>query len=290
MGFHCATMAEGKLLITGLSLLPKGLLSRIVGALVAIPIPRFARRFVIGTFARAFGADPNEADKPLIDYGSIAKFFIRHLKDGARPVDATAHALVSPADGRLLLAGTVMSGTAMQIKGKPYRVDELLPGGDEAARLSQGTFTTVYLSPKDYHRVHSPVTGRITGYLWVPGTLWPVNAAGVSHIDRLFCRNERLVTFIETDSFGLVAVAMVGATNVGKMTVGHAPDVVTNSGRREIRRVVYDEQVSIERGDELGVFHMGSTVVLITERSNLECTVEPESALKMGELLLRRID
>ncbi len=280
-------MADGKLLITTLSLLPKGLLSRLVGALVALPLPRFARNFIIGTFARRFGADVGEADRPIIEYGSIGKFFIRHLKDGARPIDATADALTSPADGAILLSGAIEAGSALQIKGKPYAVSELLAGGDEADRLADGTFCTVYLSPKDYHRVHSPVTGNITGYLWVPGALWPVNAAGVAHVDRLFCRNERLATFIETESHGLVVAVMVGATNVGKMTISHAPDVVTNTSQRDIRRVRYDHDVPIQRGDELGVFHMGSTVVLLTQRSGLHCVIEPESPVKMGELLLR---
>lgn len=280
-------MSDGRLLIRALSLLPKGLLSRFVGALVALPLPRFARRFVIGTFARRFGADPSEADRDLVEYGSIAKFFIRHLKSGARPIDATADALVSPADGALLLAGPIDAGTALQIKGKPYAVSDLLVRADEAERLADGTFATVYLSPKDYHRVHSPVTGEITGYLWVPGALWPVNSAGVTHVDRLFCRNERLLTFIETEAHGLVVAAMVGATNVGKMTVSHAPDVVTNTRQRKIRRVRYDTPVPIERGEELGVFHMGSTVVLLVERAGLSCVIEPNDPVKMGQLLLR---
>ena len=279
-------MADGRLLIRALSLIPKGLLSRLVGALVAIPLPRFARELVIGAFARRFGVDPSQAEKPLIEYGSIAKFFIRHLKDGARPIDPTGDVITSPADGAILLSGPIQAGAALQIKGKPYRVRELLAGGDEAERLADGTFCTVYLSPKDYHRVHSPVTGSITGYLWVPGALWPVNSAGVSHVDRLFCRNERLITFIETESHGLVVVAMVGATNVGKMTVSHAPDVVTNTSQRDIRRVRYDQQVPIQRGDELGVFHMGSTVVLLSERAGLHCVIEAGRPVKMGELLL----
>ena len=201
-------------------------------------------------------------------------------------MDASPNALVSPADGRLLLAGVIEAGSALQIKGKPYRVEELLAGGEEFSRFDRGTFATVYLSPKDYHRVHSPVAGRLTGYVWIPGALWPVNEAGVTYVDRLFCRNERVAMLIETDDHGLVAVVMVGATNVGCMTLTHAPDVRTNTFQRKIRRVQYEEPVTIERGGELGIFHMGSTVVLLTERGDLECAVDTHAPLQMGQLLL----
>jgi len=274
-------------LIAGLTLLPKGLLSRLTGRLVALPLPRFLRETVIGGFARAFGADPSEAEGQLVDYRSIAEFFIRRLKSGARVVDSTAGALVSPADGRLLLAGSIESGRALQIKGKPYRVEELLSGAEQAGRLEGGTFATVYLSPKDYHRVHSPVAGRLTGYVWIPGALWPVNEAGVTYVDRLFCRNERVVMWIDSDDHGLVAVVMVGATKVGCMTLTHAPTVRTNTFQRKIRRVQYDEPVTIERGGELGIFHMGSTVVLLAERPGLECVVDTHAALRMGQIMLQ---
>ncbi len=279
-------MIRGRLLIAGLTLLPKGLLSRLTGRLVALPLPQFLRRGIIGAFARAFGADPTQAERDLAEYRSIADFFIRRLKSGARVVDASPNALVSPADGRLLLAGVIEAGSALQIKGKPYRVEELLAGGEEFSRFDRGTFATVYLSPKDYHRVHSPVAGRLTGYVWIPGALWPVNEAGVTYVDRLFCRNERVAMLIETDDHGLVAVVMVGATNVGCMTLTHAPDVRTNTFQRKIRRVQYEEPVTIERGGELGIFHMGSTVVLLTERGDLECAVDTHAPLQMGQLLL----
>ena len=145
-------MIRGRLLIAGLTLLPKGLLSRLTGRLVALPLPQFLRRGIIGAFARAFGADPTQAERDLAEYRSIADFFIRRLKSGARVVDASPNALVSPADGRLLLAGVIEAGSALQIKGKPD--DPFRPKVKVAVamRLFKAAFKSVValaLAPED---------------------------------------------------------------------------------------------------------------------------------------------
>ena len=132
-----------------------------------------------------------------------------------------------------------------------------------------------------------PQAGSVSGYLHVPGTLWPVNAAGVAHVDRLFCVNERLVTFLETEEWGLVAVALVGATAVGRMTAAY-DDVVTNCGcSPDPQRVTYDEPRPLARGAELGTFHLGSTVVVLVSRPGLVPATELGAPIRMGEALLR---
>ena len=277
--------SNNRFLIASLRLLPKNLYSRFIGFLAHLPLPRFARNLLIGTYARHFGCPVEDAERPMLEYGSLADFFTRHLKDGLRPVDPTPGIVTSPSDGRVLACGTIQAGRALQAKGRDYGVDELLGGHPWAERFEGGSFATVYLSPRDYHRVHTPATGRILGYVHVPGTLWPVNDAGVSHVDRLFCRNERLVTLLETDDLGPMAVIMIGATVVGRISVRY-DDIVTNRiGRRASRRS-YEPSKPIKRGDELGTFHMGSCVVLLVGRGGLGSALETGSAIKMGEPLL----
>ena len=164
---------------------------------------------------------------------------------------------------------------------------ELLADDPVAEPLSRGSYATVYLSPRDYHRVHCPVDGVVTGYLHVPGTLWPVNAAGVAHVDRLFCRNERLVTLLDSETHGPVAVVMVGATAVGRITAAYDDAICTNAGGGTLSRVRYDQPRPLARGAELGTFHLGSTVVVLCGRAGLVPAVEGHSPVRMGEPLLR---
>ena len=281
-------MADGKALITSLRLVPKNLWSRFVGAAARTPLPRGLRQTVLGGFARRYDIDVDEATLPLEDYSSLADFFVRHLKDDARPLCGDPEAVLSPADGHVLHGGALQAGRALQAKGRDYSVRELLADDPLAAELEGGSYATVYLSPRDYHRVHCPVEGHVTGHLHVPGTLWPVNAAGVAHVDRLFCCNERLVTFLDTEAWGPVAVILVGATAVGRITAAYDDRICTNRGGcRAPKRVTYDEPRPLARGGQLGVFHLGSTVVLLVSRPGLAPVPEHGAPVRMGEALLR---
>jgi phosphatidylserine decarboxylase len=239
-------------------------------------------------FARAVGVDLDEAELELREYPTLGDFFARRLRRDARRIDPAPEAIIAPCDGILAALGHATDGTLVQAKGKSYRLDQLVADDDLATQLRGGAYATVYLSPRDYHRVHSPVTGRVVGYDYVPGSLWPVNPRIANRRDNLLARNERVVIRIET-ARGPVAVVMVGAIGVGNIRLTHAAqDSVTwlRSKPGELRRVELD--TPIERGDELGAFRLGSTVVMVFAPSvTRELEGEVGAPVRFGERLGR---
>jgi phosphatidylserine decarboxylase len=224
---------------------------------------------VLGTFARSVGIDVGEAEHPLGAYRSVNAFFVRRLKAGARTFPEDARTLASPVDGVVGAFGTVRSGRAIQAKGRDYSVAELL--GDEAAAgaMEGGIFITVYLSPRHYHRIHTPVPGAIVEARHVPGRLFPVNRPAVQGVDRLFVVNERLVVMMDT-AVGAVAVVAVGAYNVGRISAafdaswgGRDGASITNRGAPPPPHRRYDPPETAEAGAEIMAFHLGSTIVLL---------------------------
>ncbi len=281
------TKASDRLVIGALGLVPQNLLSRAVGRAAHARLPRPLAQASIRAFARAYGIDLGEAERPVGEYDSIGDFFVRKLRSGARPVDRRPGLAVSPADGRLFNGGRLQDGRLIQAKGRRYRVEDLLRNSREAERFRGGSWLTVYLSPRDYHRVHHPVEGTVTGARYVPGHLWPVNAAGVGQIDDLFCVNERLITYLDSP-IGPVAVVMVGATSVGHITVAYDAEVETNRGAVGALRT-YEPAIRVARGDELGIFHLGSTAVVLF--GDPDVRIEPFEAhqpVRMGEVVARK--
>ena len=273
----------GRLLIVLLSVLPKHALSHGAGWLATRPIPRRWRGSVHRGFSRIFGAEPAEAALPLEDYRTVNAFFTRTLKPGLRPV--VTDAMVSPVDATVGAYGNVQSDTLVQAKGHDYSLAALLGSRELADEFEGGTYTTLYLSPKDYHRIHVPLTGRITEATYIPGDLWPVNVAAVTHVADLFARNERIVLQLEGERGGRLAIVPVGATMVG-MTRLAFDDLHTNARRREIRHRRYDPPVAVEAGGPLGHFEFGSTVVLVCSRE--AGTIDPlvlGSTVRVGERL-----
>ena len=252
-------------------------LSRAVRRLARVRSP-----FAVRRFAARYGIDTGEAEKPLDQYGSVFELFTRRLKSGARPLDPAPQVLLCPADGTLAVCGPIRGGTLVQAKGRGYALADLLANLDLAARFEGGSYATVYLSPRDYHRVHAPATGEVTGCTYVPGTLFPVNPFAAEHIDGLFARNERLITRLDTEIFGEIVVVMVGATCVGHITVAYDDAVVTNVGRRTIIGRRYAPPRPIERGAELGVFEMGSTVILVVSPNVKLVDRDPSCAVRVG--------
>jgi len=256
-------MAE--LAYTLLRLLPKNTLSRALGAACRIPAPKPVLRAAIRQFVERYQVDVSEADRPLDDYPTFTEFFTRRLKAGARPIAPGDSLPVSPVDGTVGEVGQIDEGRLLQAKGRSYTLAELLggPQADEDARqFLGGAFVTIYLAPFNYHRIHTPLGGAITGYSSVPGQLWPVNAIGVRNVEKLFCVNERLTTFLDTPR-GACAVVAVGATCVGRIRAVY-DDVVTNARRtRKAARENYQQPIPVEKGGELAIFEMGSTVVLL---------------------------
>jgi phosphatidylserine decarboxylase len=258
--------------------LPRVRISRAVGRLCERELPRQVSGALFGAYCRAYGVNLAEAEPNPQGYASFDAFFTRSLRQGAR--DVSGDALVSPADGRLSAAGRVDAGARLFIKGQPYEVSELTGEVEDAARYSGGEFAVVYLAPGDYHRVHSPVAGRISLARKIEGDLYPVNGIGELHVPQLFVRNSRVVIPIQTDGLGRVTLVMVGAVIVGRITVTglEYPDVPPGVHGFSPPRVV-------ERGDEVGIFHLGSTVVLLLEPG--VSVARPLGKIRYGDSLLK---
>ncbi|MEI6806136.1 MAG: archaetidylserine decarboxylase [Myxococcaceae bacterium] len=237
-------------------LLPKNSISRLMGKLAALRLPLFFREPFLKAFGNFFGVDFSEIANPLSSFESLQDFFIRRLKPGLRPVDSAN--IISPCDGAFGQCGQIQAGQLLQIKGRNYQLADLL--GEAAPEFENGYFTTIYLSPKDYHRFHMPISAPILKARYLPGYLWPVNAWAVKNIDQLFCVNERIVCWLGEEAI-LVAV---GATMVGKVKLAFDPELTTNiKGSKNILK--YYETRIFQKGEELGYFEFGSTVVLLTK-------------------------
>ena len=255
----------GRLLILLLAILPKHFMSRMAGSLANLPVPRRLRPSVYRAYSRIFGAQPEDAELALSEYPSVNAFFTRALKPGLRPV---AHdAIVSPADAAVGAWGPVADDTLIQAKGRNYSLQALLGDAALAHRMDGGSFATLYLAPRDYHRFHVPVDGAITSAAYIPGKLWPVNLFAVAHVADLFAVNERIVITIEQPGGGVVGVVLVGATIVG-MTRLVFDDLHTNARRGQPERRSYAPPVLVRAGDPLGHFEFGSTVIVVCSRES----------------------
>ncbi len=278
--------------------LPQAALSRGLGHVADLPVPRALRTTVLGTVARRLGIDLGEAALPLDEYGSLNELFVRQLKPGVRTWPNDSRAIASPVDGIVGQLGRIEDGTLMQAKGRRYRAADLLDGDDprEGERFRNGSFVTLYLSPRHYHRIHSPIAGSIFAAWHVPGALLPVNAAAVMHVDNLFPRNERLVAELQT-ALGRVALVAVGAYNVGRISAAFDPRwsgvkgrawVTNRPGGDAAQSKRYDPPIPIAQGAEIMAFHLGSTVVLLMESAvQLASGMTPGREVRMGEVIAR---
>jgi phosphatidylserine decarboxylase len=241
-----------------LRVVPRVRLSQAVGRLCDVNVPAPLSRLAASLYSRAYGVNLEEAEASNGAYASFDQFFTRKLRSGARPIAEAS--VVSPADGRLEQLGPVSVAGSISVKATSYRVGELIGDDQEARRYDGGSFAVIYLSPGDYHRVHTPVAGKLVLVRSLPGDLFPVNRIGERHIPNLFVRNQRVALVIDTPHIGRVTVVMVGAIIVGRITV-------TALGGPDTRPGVYpiEPPAPLEAGDEIGVFHLGSTAVLFVE-------------------------
>ena len=251
------------------------------GARARVPHPLRAPAY--RAFARWVGADLDEVELELGAYDTFGDFFARKLRPGARPQADDAAAVIAPCDGVIAALGRVTHGTLVQAKGLNYRLADLVVDEAMAEHFDGGSYATIYLSPRDYHRVHAPTSGRVTAYDYVPGELWPVNPRVASRREGLFTQNERVVIWLDSPHVGRLAVVMVGATGVGNIRLAHSEDSVHWRHAGERRRIELDEPVA--RGDELGAFRLGSTVVLVFEPGAARLAGEIGSAVRFGEVL-----
>jgi phosphatidylserine decarboxylase len=266
-------------------LIPQHLLSRMVGRIAECRIDWVKNTF-IQQFVRHFKVDMSEALQPdPRQYPNFNSFFTRALRDGLRPI-CDDHAIASPADGAISQLGTIRSGRIFQAKGQSYSTTELLGGDPELAALFEdGSFATIYLSPSDYHRVHMPSDGILQKTVYVPGDLFSVNQTTAERVPRLFARNERLVTLFDTPH-GPVASILVGA-----MIVAGIETVWSGQEAPPLRAVTtrsFSEPpaaVSLQRGQEMGRFKLGSTVILLFPKDKVQwlADLQAGSELQMGQ-------
>ncbi|SFL00996.1 archaetidylserine decarboxylase [Rhodanobacter glycinis] len=245
------------------------------------------KNWLIGTIVRNYHVDMTEAVQPdALAYQHFNAFFTRKLKAGARQADADPAALISPADGRISQAGTIVDGRIFQAKGQDYTAAELLGGSEaEAAPYRNGRFVTVYLSPRDYHRVHMPLKGTLKETVHVPGRIFSVAPFAVEAIPRLFARNERLVCHFEGEH-GPFVVVMVGAILVSSVaTVWDG--LVIPPYASSIRRKSFEGQgITLERFAEMARFNMGSTVIMLLPEGTAELdALQPQQPIQVGQRL-----
>ena len=276
-------MEELALLI--LVLLPKNTLSRISGWMARIYIPPPFRELMIGGFARFYRINLEEAEHPVSYYRSLNHFFTRHLKEGVRPIAEGKNLVVSPVDCHITQFGRIQAGRIIQAKDIDYSMEDLIDRQDLYKHYYDGTYAVLYLSPQDYHRIHSPVDGKILGYGYSPGKLFTVNRLSVDGVHGLFPKNERLVTYL-SHTEGTVCLIKVGATNVGKIRINY-DRFSTNQWIRIPRSRNFDRPIKIKKGEELGRFEMGSTVILLFEKDvfSFRPGLKSGDTLKLGEPL-----
>ena len=278
--------AHARAMLGALGRLPQGALSRAFGALADVPLPKPLRAPVLGGFAKMVGADLGEAAEPLDSFPTLNRFFTRTLKPGARAWPNDPRVAASPVDGATGQLGRVSRGRLIQAKGRDYSLRDLLDEDGQWERFEGGAFVTLYLSPKDYHRIHSPCDGLIPRARHVPGALMPVNVPAVMHVPDLFARNERLLCYIN-GPLGRVAVVAVGAYNVGRISAAFDPQwnaepgkdgwVTNRRGMSKAESKVYDPPPGVRQGDHIMTFHLGSTVVLVFEPGRV--ALSPELAV-----------
>ncbi len=270
-------------------ILPQHLVSRLVHRFTRLRIGWIRRPFT-RWFIRRFGVDLSEAQEPdYRAYPDFNSFFTRALRPEARPIDPDPAAVVSPVDGRVSQAGRIDGDAIIQAKGHTFSVHTLL---GETRRWTDvfrnGVFTTLYLSPRDYHRIHMPLTGTLQETIHVPGRLFSVNAATTEQVPGLFARNERVVTVFETEA-GPMALVLVGAINVGSIETVWQGEITPPTGHTIRHWDQIHLNLTLEKGQEMGRFNMGSTVILLfsDERVQWEADLQPEKFVRMGERIGR---
>ncbi|MBP8070727.1 MAG: phosphatidylserine decarboxylase [Acinetobacter sp.] len=275
------TNLKKKIFIKAQSIVPQQKLSRVVGKVAASENP-FLKNIVIQAFKKQYGIDMSIAEQSnALKFKSFNEFFTRSLKEDVRAVDSNPNSIVSPADGAISQLGKINEGDIFQAKGQSFSVDKLIGDPQLAAPFKDGEFATVYLSPKDYHRVHMPFAGTLTETLYIPGELFSVNQTTAENIPGLFARNERMVCLFDTE-LGRMAVVLVGAMIVaGIETV--ATGKVKPTGRLELNH----HEMKLEKGDELGRFYLGSTAVILFEQDKIKWdeAFKANSVVVMGEAL-----
>lgn len=275
-----------KLFVLSQYVTPQLAVSRAAGRLADNDRTPALKNRVVKWFIKRYGVDMSEAaESDPTAYSSFNAFFTRALKPGIRPIAVGDNTFVSPVDGAISQLGQVSGGRVFQAKGQSFSLVELL-GGDtgRAEAFSEGEFSTVYLSPKDYHRIHMPMAGTLREMIYVPGKLFSVNPVTVENVPNLFARNERVVCIFDTAA-GPMALVLVGAMIVGSVETPWAGVVAPNNSG--VKAITYEGEsaISFAKGEEMGRFRLGSTVVMVMPKGSVSWNAEQKSGktVRMGE-------
>ncbi len=268
--------------------IPQHFLTSLVYRITRCEIPWFKNN-LIKLFISVFDVDMSLAQNPDPEsYSSFNTFFTRALSPEARPIILDEKIILSPVDGTVSQIGNIQNNTIIQAKGKSYTLKHLLVEDELVDMFSGGTFATLYLAPRDYHRIHMPVSGQLSRMIYVPGKLFAVNSHSVRVVDAIFAKNERVINIFDTD-IGPMAVVMVGALNVGSMETVWSGQITPAKNR-----IINDTQFSgndikLEQGQEMGRFNMGSTVILLFSKNVIQWSAEmvADKTIVMGENVAR---
>jgi len=276
-----------RLLAILISILPHHFISRGLFFLSRFKSTRM-QKLLIKNYNKLFEIDLTDAvQQDAENYHCLNDFFTRALKPETRPINPDTNSFVSPVDGRVSQCGPIVSQQILQARGREYSVAALL-GESYHEKFENGAFATLYLSPRDYHRIHMPIAGTLLEMTYIPGRLFSVAPFCVNNIDSVFARNERVVCIFETN-IGKIAMVLVGAINVSAIeTVWDG--LITPTKIRQSFTKKYQQSITFEKGQEMGRFNMGSTVIVITESTQLnwlESTLKPGAGVLMGEQIGR---
>jgi len=263
-------------------LLPQHLLSNLMYRLTRVKTTWF-KNFLIKSFIKLYDVNMTEAaNEDIKSYDCFNDFFIRELKKGSRKIAKTQ--ITSPVDGSISSYGRINDGQIFQAKGFHFSAKSLLANNKRYSDFIDGSYLTIYLSPRDYHRIHMPCDGKLIMVEYVPGDLFSVNDKTVSSIDKIFSRNERVVCYFETN-FGEVVIILVGAIFVGSMYINSIGQI-TPPYKKEVKQYCFDEPIFFKKGEEFGRFNMGSTVILLSPGSEFaNLAMDAKDAIQMGQAL-----
>ena len=267
-------------------ILPRNSFNRLCGLVADAQLPRFLLTLLIRIFSWKYGVNLKEASKQVSEYRNFNEFFTRKLLPDARTLDPDTEAVLSPVDGILGESGFINNGVLIQAKGLEYRLADLLKDPERTKFYDGGVFITIYLAPYNYHRIHSMVTGEVREFCYIPGDLWTVSPLGVHHVPGLFARNERLITYFKTEK-GECALVKIGATVVGRIRVVYH-DITSNRPSAAFQKIVLTSPFRVERGDEVGLFELGSTVICLFPPGQIELNeLKIEQEILLGQAIGR---
>lgn len=265
------------------------LASRLMGAASRVKLPPRVGKAAVDTYARVYGVNLNDIDPLRLEEGfeTFDEFFTRPLRNGARSIDRRASTIVAPCDGELREIATIEQESTVTVKGQTFAVAELLADAKTADTFAGGKVASIYLRPGDYHRVHCPCDALVHRVTLIPGRLLPVSDASCAQDQRVFAVNERMIHLMESGQ-GWVAVVMVGAFGVGNMSCAYHP---FPHRRRELQVHRRQPPSRLVKGDELGVFHLGSTVLVLTQRDvQIAEGLRPNGTVRLGQPLFEERD